>query len=184
MGAGWGHGPAWAGLPPGPSGPAAWPAVCFLLCEVGCLGPTELPEGLGLLLLPRARGGCERGRTFSDPQRSLGPSLQPVRVTEKDRTLMGRQGETVVTGGLGGHISRTVSEGWPGRPGMGRDEGAVTARWDKTTKHEEAERVYMGTRLHFPPFSTGALPSCSFLVSICERWKHCMNREAWRSGLL
>ena len=63
---------------------------------------------------------------------------------------------------------------------MGRDEGAMTVRWEEETKHEEAERVYMGTRLQFPPLSTGVLPSFSFLVSICERWKHCMNRKAWR----
>ena len=128
--------------------------------------------------------GCERGRTFSDPQGSLGPSLQPVRVTEKDRTLMGREGETVVTGGLGGHISRTVSEGWPGCPGMGRDEGTMTVRWDEETKHEEAEWVYVGTRLHFPPLSTGEcfLPAPSWFPSVEDG--NTINREAWRSGIL
>lgn len=43
---------------------------------------------------------------------------------------------------------------------MGRDEGAMTVRWDEETKHEEAEQVYMGTRLQFPPLSMGA----SFLL--------------------
>lgn len=114
----------------------------------------------------------------------MGPSLQPVRVTEKDRTLMGREGETVVTGGLGGHIFRTVSEGWPGCPGMGRDEGTMTVRWDEETKHEEAEWVYVGTRLHFPPLSTGEcfLPAPSWFPSVEDG--NTINREAWRSGIL
>lgn len=92
----------------------------------GAQGPGASPRA-GAAPPSGGQGGCERRKDIlSDPQGSLGPSLQPVRVTEKDRTLMREEGETIVTGGLGGHIPRTVSEGWPGRPGMGRNEAAVT----------------------------------------------------------
>ena len=54
--AGWGHGYAWAGLPPGLSGPVAWPAVCFLLCKVGCWGDHRASRGAGAAPPSRGQG--------------------------------------------------------------------------------------------------------------------------------
>ena len=57
LGAGWGHGYAWAGLPPGLLGPVAWPAVCSSCVKWGAGVTIELPVGPGLPLLLGARDG-------------------------------------------------------------------------------------------------------------------------------